>query len=605
MTRKDSNQCAVSAKARQLNHRLKNRKAAIVSRREAERAETTAKDDDLRSPPSRPNGDQKTPGSPASGFVAVNSKPQPVEPSPFQLDSSAQDNARNPSASLVNGYSSQGASAATRAELLSKFHTSSERASSVSEPDRRGSNASVRPSLPPKSKSRASGDQLDYPGFLLNAAGASAVPIPNTPSSLLPYVKPSAADRFDDSGPYKGDMMLRMEQLNRGDRVQPPCDRCRRLHMDCLKNLTACMGCTRKHAKCSWKDVEAQELRDHPFVPRVVLEAGERGSGDEDWKGKETGSEKMKKNWSREVRDEELLGEDDSDEGDPAGEDGHLPQTARRFDAKSHSPSAGTAATGTTGDRNGTSSAPATTSQTSPTLQPPAHAHPEGASNRVSHASTAPKGHPHPKPEIPLYRPPEAQMRSFTAHEWDTHTRSPTTTTTTTHNNASTNPKRATPSSEARSDIHDELKSAALEAEKDFERRSHEAERADHSGGRVSDPAATSASPRITKHERETLPAADKKSPKLQPTPPPEEDSGRRELPLAGRKKFGLEDQVPLRRDVEMVVEDSLSPAPVPAPATELSADIDMEMDVETGGQKPVSDHTPRPTAGTQASIQA
>lgn len=31
--------------------------------------------------------------------------------------------------------------------------------------------------------------------------------------------------------------------------------------MDCLKNLTACMGCTRKHAKCSWREVRDNELR--------------------------------------------------------------------------------------------------------------------------------------------------------------------------------------------------------------------------------------------------------------------------------------------------------------------------------------------------------
>lgn len=31
--------------------------------------------------------------------------------------------------------------------------------------------------------------------------------------------------------------------------------------MDCLKNLTACMGCTKKHAKCSWKDVRVDELQ--------------------------------------------------------------------------------------------------------------------------------------------------------------------------------------------------------------------------------------------------------------------------------------------------------------------------------------------------------
>ena len=162
---------------------------------------------------------------------------------------------------------------------------------------------------------------MEYAGVLLNTA--SPVPIPNTPSSLLPYVKPSPADRFDDSGPYKADMMARMEQLNRGDRVQPPCDRCRRLHMDCLKNLTACMGCTKKHAKCSWKDVEEQELKDHPFVLRVKtaeeLAAGEAGSEGEGSRsgGSRSGGEGTRRERRREmteVRDEELLGEDLGDE---------------------------------------------------------------------------------------------------------------------------------------------------------------------------------------------------------------------------------------------------------------------------------------------------
>lgn len=31
--------------------------------------------------------------------------------------------------------------------------------------------------------------------------------------------------------------------------------------MDCLKNLTACMGCTKKHAKCAWREVKAEELQ--------------------------------------------------------------------------------------------------------------------------------------------------------------------------------------------------------------------------------------------------------------------------------------------------------------------------------------------------------
>ena len=224
-----------------------------------------------------------------------------------------------------------GASAATRAELLTKFHTSSDRSSSEYETARRASLAFSRSSLNPKPKTsyKPYADSMEYAGALLNAA--SPVPIPNTPASLLPYVKPSPTDRFEDSGPYKADMMARMEQLNRGDRVQPPCDRCRRLHMDCLKNLTACMGCTKKHAKCSWKDVEEQELKDHPFVLRVrskdegVSEGeGSRSGGD--------GSRKRQYSQERGVRDEELLGEDTGDEdGDGGDKPAPAPAQERRF----------------------------------------------------------------------------------------------------------------------------------------------------------------------------------------------------------------------------------------------------------------------------------
>lgn len=30
--------------------------------------------------------------------------------------------------------------------------------------------------------------------------------------------------------------------------------------MDCVKNLTSCAGCTRKHARCHWRDVTREEL---------------------------------------------------------------------------------------------------------------------------------------------------------------------------------------------------------------------------------------------------------------------------------------------------------------------------------------------------------
>ncbi|CAG9983416.1 unnamed protein product [Clonostachys byssicola] len=51
-----------------------------------------------------------------------------------------------------------------------------------------------------------------------------------------------------------------VERLGRGESIHPPCDRCRRLRQPCLKHLTACQGCTKKHAKCSWKSATEEEI---------------------------------------------------------------------------------------------------------------------------------------------------------------------------------------------------------------------------------------------------------------------------------------------------------------------------------------------------------
>ena len=44
--------------------------------------------------------------------------------------------------------------------------------------------------------------------------------------------------------------------------------------MDCLKNLTACMGCTKKHAKCSWRDVRESELRENDLRDGDIRDIG-------------------------------------------------------------------------------------------------------------------------------------------------------------------------------------------------------------------------------------------------------------------------------------------------------------------------------------------
>lgn len=208
------------------------------------------------------------PQSPPSGFVAVNtSRPGPGEAqeeggggnslsSQFMF---SHPNAEN--ITIINGTSIKGASPTTRAELMKKFFTTADRQARGYPPEEEAQQLARQSARPRPRASDASEYSSVYPGV------SGTVAIPSTPSSLLPPPKSSSHYDRDDGGPYKMEMVTRMEELQRGERVLPPCDRCRRLHMDCLKNLTACMGCTKKHAKCSWKDVKEDELRE--FRPPI------------------------------------------------------------------------------------------------------------------------------------------------------------------------------------------------------------------------------------------------------------------------------------------------------------------------------------------------
>ncbi len=73
--------------------------------------------------------------------------------------------------------------------------------------------------------------------------------------------------------------MAKMEKLARGDPIWPPCDRCRRLRMECTKYLTACAGCTKKHAKCSWNDITEEEIA---YLEGGLGLAASGAAGDED-----------------------------------------------------------------------------------------------------------------------------------------------------------------------------------------------------------------------------------------------------------------------------------------------------------------------------------
>lgn len=247
---------AVSARARQLSYRLKNRRTAIVTRRENDASLQSRNPADIWRDV---NGN--TANASSSGFVAVNAnRPDETEEnslaSPFMFSQSNTDNV-----TIINGTSIKGASPTTRADLMKRFFTTADRQA-------RGyddTSGPINPQPQPRSQAQAqaqpqprASDPAEY--SIQTNPNTTPVAIPGTPSSLLPPPKSTSQEK-DDGGPFKLEMIARMEELPRGERVAPPCDRCRRLHMDCLKNLTACMGCTKKHAKCSWRDVREDEVR--------------------------------------------------------------------------------------------------------------------------------------------------------------------------------------------------------------------------------------------------------------------------------------------------------------------------------------------------------
>jgi hypothetical protein len=89
---------------------------------------------------------------------------------------------------------------------------------------------------------------------------------------------PLTASEDGTEGQYRLLMASKIEKLSRGDTIFPPCDRCRRLKFDCTKHLTACQACTKKHAKCSWKDIKEGELEYVPQLSATLQQPRSAGS---------------------------------------------------------------------------------------------------------------------------------------------------------------------------------------------------------------------------------------------------------------------------------------------------------------------------------------
>ncbi|KAK4452795.1 hypothetical protein QBC34DRAFT_435156 [Podospora aff. communis PSN243] len=208
----------VARKARQLNYHLSGRRAAIMSRRSQQQ------------PHSVPGGGNSSSSSP--GFQATTQS-------------------QNMRSSLPNpAYD-------LHSDLLQQFlgsgppTTAAPSLPTPSEPSRRRNMAPISTGQPtPTPTSRPSPIQPPdtNPTTPLEAARGTTNSDRGSPFGIT------------ETAPLVPLICARIDKLPKGDEINPPCDRCRRLRMPCVKNLTACQGCTRKHAKCSWKSLTEDEI---------------------------------------------------------------------------------------------------------------------------------------------------------------------------------------------------------------------------------------------------------------------------------------------------------------------------------------------------------
>jgi hypothetical protein len=212
----------VARKARQLNYHLSGRRAAIMSRRSQQQ------------PHSVPGGGNSSSSS-SPGFQATTQ--------PQNMRSSLPNPAYDLHSDLLQQFLGSGPPTTATPSLPTP-----------SDPSRRRNIAPISTGQPtPTPTSRPSPIQP---------------PDANTTNPTTPLEAARGTTSSDRGSPSGGTetaplvplICARIDKLPKGDEINPPCDRCRRLRMPCVKNLTACQGCTRKHAKCSWKSLTEEEI---------------------------------------------------------------------------------------------------------------------------------------------------------------------------------------------------------------------------------------------------------------------------------------------------------------------------------------------------------
>jgi hypothetical protein len=65
-----------------------------------------------------------------------------------------------------------------------------------------------------------------------------------------------------------------VSSLKKGQKVEPPCDRCRESNVECHINKTSCSRCARRHDRCVWTKVDVDELKGLGLLEKDEAEYG-------------------------------------------------------------------------------------------------------------------------------------------------------------------------------------------------------------------------------------------------------------------------------------------------------------------------------------------
>jgi hypothetical protein len=242
---------SVAARTRQLAHRLKGRRMAILERRSAEESHNHQVQQQALHP----------------SFVSVNNN-----------NTSQQSPMQQPQQQPPMSPEKVDPALHIRNDLIKHFQSLPKQVLQQAD-NRRISSVPQQPQSPSFQTPQNFNHQ---PRPALESTSTSVSPVPTNVTALAAAAAAQASHYARDespqsqprhnfskplppsqevSQPYRTICQAHMESLPRGSRIMPPCDRCRRLKMDCLKNLSSCGGCTKKHARCHWKEVSRQEVQ--------------------------------------------------------------------------------------------------------------------------------------------------------------------------------------------------------------------------------------------------------------------------------------------------------------------------------------------------------